>query len=79
MFTFDTSRLIMNPVKSIEVSPIQPDPNSTAYVRLVQFYDQTQTDNPNRRPILEIACYGGDQTVSNLTPLEIAIPGGIEF
>jgi hypothetical protein len=79
MFTFDLSRLVMNPVASIEVSPIQPDPNSTFYVRLVQFYDQTQTDNPNRRPILEIACYGGDQTVSNIAPLEIQIPGGILF
>jgi hypothetical protein len=79
MFTFDLSRLVMNPVVNIEVSSIQPDKNSTAYVRLVQFYDQSQNDNPNRRPVLEIACYGGDQTVSDLTPLEITIPGGIEF
>lgn len=79
MYTYDSSRLIMNPVASIEVSPIQPDPNSTAYVRLVQFYDQTATDNPNRRPVLEIACYGGDQNIANPTPLEITIPSGIEF
>jgi hypothetical protein len=78
-FTFNLSQLQMNPVASIVVSSIQPDPNSTAYVRLVQFYDQDVTDNPNCRPVLEIACYGGDQTVADLTPLEIQIPGGIRF
>jgi hypothetical protein len=78
-FTFDMSRLIMMGVASIEVSSIQPDQASTSYVRLVQFYTQTAADNPNRRPVLEIVCYGGDQTVSDMTALEIAIPGGIEF
>jgi hypothetical protein len=78
-FTFITSKLSIEGVASIEVSPIQPDPASTYYVRLVQFYAETAADNPNRRPILEIACYGGDQTLANPTPLEIAIPGGIEF
>jgi hypothetical protein len=78
-FTFDISRLIVQGVANIVVSVIQPDENSTAYVRLVQFYTESVIDNPNRRPVLEIACYGGDQTTANPTPLEITIPGGIEF
>ena len=78
-FTFELSKLRIDGVASIEVSPIQGDKDTTAYVRLVQFYTESVIDNPNRRPVLEIACYGGDQTVSNMTPLDIAIPGGIEF
>lgn len=78
-FTFDLSRLRLDGVVTIVVSPIQPDQDTTQYVRLIQLYTESTADNPNRRPIIEIACYGGDQTISNPTALEIAIPGGIEF
>jgi hypothetical protein len=78
MFTFDRSNLRIDGVQSIEISPIQPDTSSTQYVRLIQLY----TDPPNvdnRRPVIEIAVYGGDQTVNDQSQLEILIPSGLEF
>jgi hypothetical protein len=78
MFTFDRSNLRIDGVQSIEISPIQPDTSSTQYVRLIQLYTDPSTVE-NRRPVLEIAVYGGDQTVNDQTQLEILIPTGIEF
>jgi hypothetical protein len=78
MFTFDRSNLRIDGVQSIEISPIQPDQAGTQYVRLIQLYTDPPTTT-NRRPVLEIAVYGGDQTVNDKTQLEILIPSGIEF
>jgi hypothetical protein len=78
MFTFDRSNLRIDGVQSVEISPIQPDTSSTQYVRLIQIYTDPSTTT-NRRPVLEIAVYGGDQTVNSTAELEILIPSGLEF
>jgi hypothetical protein len=77
-FTFDSSKLIVVGVQSIVISPIQPDTNSTAYLRLVQIYTDPPT-TVNRRPVLEIALYGGDQSINDQSELQITIPGGLDF
>jgi hypothetical protein len=76
--TFSNSKIEVDGVLSIVVSPISPDTATTAYARLIQIYDQDVTV-VNRRPVLELYVLGGDQTVNNNAPLEIAIPGGILF
>jgi hypothetical protein len=76
--TFSNSKIEVDGVLSIVVSPISPDTATTAYARLIQIYDQDVTV-VNRRPVLELYVLGGDQTVNNSAPLEIAIPGGILF
>ena len=75
---FNNTRIEIDGVQSIVISPIQPDANSTAYVRLVQIYTDPSTV-ANRRPIIELYLVGGDQTVTDQMPLEIQIPGGLEF
>jgi hypothetical protein len=77
-YTYDYSRLRVDGVQSIVISNISPDPLSTEYVRLIQIYTDPAT-NTNRRPIVEVAVYGGDQQVADQTALEITIPGGVEF
>ena len=77
-FTFDSSRLNLQGVQSIIISTIQADTASTQYVRLIQLYTDPP-DTPNRRPILELALYGGDQTTNDMGALEIQVPGGLEF
>jgi hypothetical protein len=77
-YSYEYSKLRVDGVFTLAISDIQPDADTTQYVRLVQVY----TDPPssvNRRPVLEIAVYGGDQQVSDMTPIEITLPGGIEF
>ena len=62
-------------IVSIEVSPILPDADLTSslYVRLVQIYITPKAD-VNRRPILTIRCYGGNQQSNDTSPLQIAVP-----
>jgi hypothetical protein len=60
------------------ISVIAPDPNSNSYVRLIQIYADLP-DVTNRRPIVELLLYGGDQTAGNVTPLQINVPGGIVY
>jgi len=60
---------------SIEVSTIAPDQDltSSAYVRLIQFYTDPKGDT-NRRPVLTVRCYGGNQQDNDTSPLQIAVP-----
>lgn len=62
-------------VKDIVVSTIEPDADmtSSAYVRIVQFYTTEKMD-VNRRPVLTIRCYGGNQQNNDISPLQIAVP-----
>lgn len=77
-FTFDNSKLNVQGVQSVVISDIQPDQNSTQYLRLIQIYTDPVTV-VNRRPVIELALYGGDQTVNDKAELEIQVPGGLEF
>jgi hypothetical protein len=77
-FSFDTAKIRIDDVTSIQISDIAADPESTSYKRLIQIYTDPTT-TVNRRPVLELSVYGGDQQISDNTPLEIAIPGGVEF
>jgi hypothetical protein len=69
----DNVQLSQDGVQGIVVSPIQPDQNSTAFVRLVQIYTDPSTVQ-NRRPVITLKLYGGDQSINDMTPLEIATP-----
>jgi hypothetical protein len=62
----------------VVISDIKPDTDSNSYVRLIQVYDELP-GKAGRRPVVELALYGGDQTSSNISPLQITIPGGILF
>jgi hypothetical protein len=60
------------------ISVISPDPNSNAYVRLIQIYADLPAVT-DRRPIVELLLYGGDQTAGDVTPLQINVPGGLMY
>jgi hypothetical protein len=63
----------------IVISDIMPDTESNQYVRLVQVYSDLPVEGSQIRPIVEISLYGGDQTSGDVSPLQIAVPGGILF
>jgi len=65
-------------VQSITVSDIQPDTNSIEFVRLIQIYTDP-TSNPNRRPVVTLALYGGSQNTGDQSGLDITIPSGVTF
>jgi hypothetical protein len=77
-FSFDTAKIRVDDVTSIQISDIAADTEGTSYKRLIQIYTDPSTA-VNRRPVLELSVYGGDQQIGDNTPLEIAIPGGVEF
>jgi hypothetical protein len=60
------------------ISIIASDPNSNSYVRLIQIYADLP-EVTNRRPIVELLLYGGDQTAGDVTPLQISVPGGTVY
>jgi hypothetical protein len=62
----------------IVVSTIEPDTKSNSYVRLVQIYAD-MPDVLDRRPVVELMLYGGDQTAADKSPLMISVPGGILY
>jgi hypothetical protein len=63
-------------LNQIVVSTIQPDKNSSAYVRIIQFYTDT-VDTDNRRPVLTVTLYGGNQQNLDQSPLDIAVPASV--
>jgi hypothetical protein len=77
-YSYESSKLRIDGVFTLTIGPIQPDTDTEQYVRLIQIYTDPPS-NTNRRPILEVAVYGGDQQVADQTPIEISLPGGIEF
>ena len=72
-FTFDEAQLNLQGVKAITVSTIQPDTGSTQYVRLIQVWSSNPTAQ-GARPMLVLSLYGGDQTITDQSELEIQTP-----
>jgi len=71
--SFDETQISLQSVMGITVSSIQPDTNSTQYVRVLKFYT-TPVAAVNSVPVLIVTLYGGNQTSGDISELEIQTP-----
>jgi len=72
---FNVAEIEIDEVTEIMVSLIQPDSDlsSSAYVRLIQIYTDPKLA-ANRRPLLTIRLYGGNQQNNDTSALQISVP-----
>jgi hypothetical protein len=73
--TFNVAEIEIDETTEVVVSTIQPDADlsSSAYVRLIQIFTDPKL-SANRRPLLTIRLFGGNQQNNDTSPLQISVP-----